>query len=72
MTFPDKYTFKNKELRILDYKVPEKDPYVIIETYSKLCNKSRIMHVIMFSNNKDVKIGRGHEANIRVTDISVS
>lgn len=30
------------------------------------------MHVIHFTTAKDIKIGRGHESNIRVTDISVS
>ena len=65
-------SFKNKTLKILDYRVPEDAPYIILETYSKLCNKSRIMHVIHFTTAKDVKIGRGHESNIRVTDISVS
>jgi len=30
------------------------------------------MHVIHFSTTKEIKVGRGHESNIRVTDISVS
>lgn len=30
------------------------------------------MHVIHFSTCKEIKVGRGHESNIRVTDISVS
>jgi len=48
MTFPDKVMFKDKELKLLDYRIPEDAPYIILETYSKLCNKSRIMHVIYF------------------------
>lgn len=30
------------------------------------------MHVVNFTTSKEVKLGRGHESNIRVTDISVS
>lgn len=71
-TFPDKISYKSKELKILDYKVPEDQPYIIIETYSKLCNNSWIMHVVNFTTSKEVKLGWGHESNIRVTDISVS
>lgn len=72
MTFPDKVTFKDWDYKILDYHIPENTPYIIIETYSKLCNKSRIMHVIHFTKVKEIKVGRGHESDIRVTDISVS
>jgi pSer/pThr/pTyr-binding forkhead associated (FHA) protein len=32
----------------------------------------RIIHVIDMSSKKNIKVGRGHDADIRVTDISVS
>ena len=63
---------KESKMRILDYRLPESAPYIILETYSKLSNKSRIMHVINFAHRDSVKLGRGHESDIRVTDISVS
>lgn len=72
MQFPDAVTLKDKEFKILDYNVPSEGDYLIFETYSKLQSKSRIMHVVNFSKSNEIKLGRGHESNIRITDISVS
>ena len=39
--FPDSEVVKDKTLKILDYYTPENQPYLILETYSKLSKKSR-------------------------------
>ena len=49
-------------------------PYIILES---LCNKQdnkedRCLHLISTEENTPIKIGRGHECEIRITDISVS
>ena len=35
-------------------------------------SKSRIIHVLNFTHSNWVRVGRGQEANVRITDISVS
>ena len=35
-------------------------------------NTSKVIHVVNMSNTALLYIGRGHEAHVRVTDISVS
>jgi hypothetical protein len=49
-------------------------PYILLES---LCNKfenkeERCLHLIKTVNENPIKIGRGHECEIRITDISVS
>lgn len=49
-------------------------PYILLES---LCNKfqnkeERCLHLISTEENSPIKIGRGHECEIRITDISVS
>lgn len=45
---------------------------MVFETYSSLKSKSRIIHVLNFQNTSKVRVGRGQEADVRITDISVS
>lgn len=72
----------NKMLNIIEYELPEKKSkakgggfkYLVLESISS--NSSKVIHVIdMNEVDEDggrVFLGRGHDANIRVTDISVS
>ena len=52
---------------------PEK-PYVILEGINerKESREERCLHVICPENNNVVRIGRGHQCEIRLQDISVS
>ena len=35
-------------------------------------NTSKVIHVVNLLNTNEIKLGRGHDADVRVTDISVS
>lgn len=70
--FPESITYKGNLIRILNYKIPEDSNYVVLETYVSLKSKARIYHVVNFKKDENVIVGRGQEANVRITDISVS
>lgn len=58
-------------LNIIDYALPaHSSEYLVLESISS--NTSKVIHVINMSINRKVFIGRGHDAEVRVTDISVS
>ena len=64
-----------KLLNIIEYDTPQHVPgyelnYIVIESISS--NTSKVIHFINMSNSQKLFIGRGHEADVRVTDISVS
>ena len=62
-----------KLLNIIEYNVPdamEDSYYIVLESISS--NTSKVVHVISMTNINRLIIGRGHEAHVRVTDISVS
>jgi pSer/pThr/pTyr-binding forkhead associated (FHA) protein len=44
--------------------------YIVFESVSS--NTSKVIHVVDFTLTDEIKLGRGHDADIRVTDISVS
>jgi pSer/pThr/pTyr-binding forkhead associated (FHA) protein len=58
-----------KPVDILEYETPESD-FLVIESVT--LQNIRIVHVIDMREKSYIKIGRGHEVDIRVTDISVS
>jgi len=63
-------------LNIIDYDtpLPKKDGtasyYIVLESISS--NTSKVIHVVNFERTIKISIGRGHDAHVRVTDISVS
>jgi pSer/pThr/pTyr-binding forkhead associated (FHA) protein len=70
LTIPKKQIKKmGKPIEILDFDVPESN-FIVIESVT--LQNIRIVHVIEFAETSYVRIGRGHEVDIRVTDISVS
>ena len=56
-------------IQVLEYDTPDSE-YLVLESVT--LQNIRIIHVLTISENEVVRIGRGHEAEIRVTDISVS
>ena len=76
-TYPNqvKMGSKNMSLRVIQYDTPvyqegEQPCYVVFESVS--ANTSKVIHVVNFNGAEEIRIGRGHEADIRVTDISVT
>ena len=60
-----------KLLNIIEYEIPNNiENYIVLESISS--NTSKVIHVINMTNIGKLYIGRGHDAHVRVTDISVS
>jgi len=57
---------------LVKYDKPTGD-YMVLESLSQEKNTSRIIHIIRPSGVKTIfKLGRGHESDLRINDISVS
>lgn len=44
----------------------------MLEILSKDKNNTKGIHVITLANKDNLRIGRGHDADVRIADISVS
>ncbi len=63
---------EGKTYNLVDYERPEGD-FLVLESLNQEKNTSRIIHIIIPNNKKDsFKLGRGHESDLRINDISVS
>jgi len=69
--FPDFIKYKNIFYEILDFK-SEFENYFTVESLTIDKNNTRCIYVINLDNNIKLKVGRGHDANLILTDISVS
>ena len=53
--------------------LPEQKNYILLESLPLDKNTSRMIHMLTVTENKqEFKLGRGHEAEVRINDISVS
>ena len=71
-TFPEEIDHKGKKIQIIQYNVPQSIPYLVLEGTSKQHKNSKIIHVLNLGGSNEIKLGRGHESDIRISDISVS
>jgi len=63
---------RNINYSTVEYERPEGN-FLVLESLEQEKNESRIIHIIKPSDLKDTfKLGRGHEADLRINDISVS
>jgi len=69
--FPDFIKHKDKIYEILDLR-SEFENNLIIESLSKDKNNDKILFVINLDFNNKIKIGRGHDADINLLDVSIS
>ena len=68
---PDYIRHKNKLYKIIEFKIDFKN-YISFENLTLDKQKNKFIYVINLDKKKDIRIGRGHEANIILSDISVS
>lgn len=70
------YIFKSKDhlFKLIDIQAPQPDQnYILMESMPIDKNSSRMIHMLSVSELKqDFKLGRGHESEVRINDISVS
>lgn len=67
--FPEFVVVNNKHVSLIDISKPD-GPYIILENITNSTTKA--IHVLSMIESDCVKIGRGHESDIRIGDISVS
>lgn len=64
---------KNEKYYMVDIEKPANGSYIVLETLNKDKNANRIIHVLKPGPEKSAfKLGRGHESDVRIADISVS
>lgn len=70
------YIFKSKDLlfKLIDIAYPaNKENFILLESMPIDKNTSRMIHLLTVTPNKqEFKLGRGHESEVRINDISVS
>ena len=74
---PYPYVFRSNGIsyRLIDVEpdIPHEKNYLLLESLTFEKNSSRMVHLIMPDSEKTTfKLGRGHESDVRVSDISVS
>ena len=69
--FPDFIRHNGKLFALLDYQYEYKN-YLTLESLTLDKHKNKFLYVICLENNKKIKLGRGHDSDILLSDISVS
>lgn len=67
--------YKDNYLNLLKYSVPEGQNYIILQSLNSIKENEYPLsiHVLMFIENEEYFVlGRGHESDVRISDISVS
>lgn len=69
------YTFKSngKKYKLVDIPIPESGNFLLLQSLTFEKNSQRMVHLIKPDENKgQFVLGRGHDSDVRVSDISVS
>jgi hypothetical protein len=69
--FPDYIRHNGKLFALLDFNYEYKN-YMILESLTLDKHKNKFLYVISLENNHKIKLGRGHDSDILLSDISVS
>ena len=74
--YPFRFKVNNndKAYELIEIERPTNNSYIMLESLNQIkdnCNIKSI-HVISLINNDDILIGRGHDCDVKVKDISVS
>ena len=69
--FPDFIRHNGKLFALIDFEYEYKN-YLILESITLDKHKNKFLYVIALENNKKIKLGRGHDSDILLSDISVS
>lgn len=69
--FPFIYTYNEQKIPLLNMEFPTK-PYIILEEFrpDNLCRHA--LHIISLNPKQYASLGRGHDCDIKIADISVS
>jgi len=74
--YADKHEHMGKQLQLFEISKP-KTNYVVLESLFQSTTQAaqpiqKTLHVVNFNQQQQIKIGRGHDNDLRISDISVS
>lgn len=69
--FPFIYPYKSQKITLLNIDFPDK-PYIILEEFRPDHLSRHALHLIALNSKQSANIGRGHDCEIKISDISVS
>ncbi len=74
MHYPYQFRYRSKIWHLVEIPRPEgTEPYIILESMNLEKNSSWIIHTIIIKNDKKkFSLGRGHDSDLWINDISVS
>ena len=71
--YTDSFLHGGQKYKLIDIERPQSKNFAIFKSLNQEKGTERTVHVIIPADSKRIfKLGRGHEADIRITDISVS
>lgn len=71
--YPSVFRLRGRSYRLADLDIPEHTDFLWLEQMNYEKNSSKNIYIIKPSENKnEFKMGRGHDADVRIGDISVS
>jgi len=72
--YPLKFRIENNYFDLIDYIRPQSSNYVVLESLNQLKdnNNYKSLHIIILNDNDKIVLGRAHESDVRISDISVS
>lgn len=71
MKYPDEIECRGSSYQLMEIPKPE-GVYIMLEEITNDATRPQIIHAISFDKKYNIRIGRGHDSDIRVHDISVS
>jgi pSer/pThr/pTyr-binding forkhead associated (FHA) protein len=69
--YPNSFQIKDQRYDVVEFERPN-CAYMMLEMLNKETNIPRGIHIIKMENKNNIRLGRGHDSDIRITDISVS
>eukprot|EP00344_Euplotes_crassus_P008538 CAMPEP_0197017290 /NCGR_PEP_ID=MMETSP1380-20130617/79460_1 /TAXON_ID=5936 /ORGANISM="Euplotes crassus, Strain CT5" /LENGTH=212 /DNA_ID=CAMNT_0042444375 /DNA_START=625 /DNA_END=1261 /DNA_ORIENTATION=- len=75
MPYPYCFKYLGERWNLVDLKRPKDNetPFIILESLNSEKNSSRTIHTVVIKSDKRIfQLGRGHDSDLRINDISVS
>lgn len=69
--YPQTINHKGTKFDLMEIQKPE-CPYVVLESVMRDRNSRIGLYIISMNNKNNIRLGRGHDSDIRISDISVS
>jgi len=72
--YPISIKYGNTSYNLLTYPIPENQNFVILESLNSIKENQYPLsvHILLFTDNEYYILGRGHDSDVRISDISVS